>query len=44
MTHRLFAEGLGVLLAHLPAHGQRDGLHLLPQACRLVLVLTLTFL
>lgn len=35
-THRLLAEGLGVLLAHLPAHGQRDRLHLFAQAGRLV--------
>lgn len=44
VTHRLLAEGLGVFLAHLPAHGQRDRLHLLAQARRLVGVRTLGFL
>lgn len=43
VTHRLLAEGLAVLLAHLPAHGQRDGLHLLAQARRLDGVRTLSF-
>ena len=43
VTHRLLRKRLGVFFAHLSAHGQWNGLHLLPQSSWFVCVRSLTF-